>query len=70
MTPKMHHVIIGMKGGVIMVSKRVRVTLRLSDKLNQELSKVAEQEQSSKNRIMVLACRDFVEDWKKKNAEK
>lgn len=53
-----------------MVSNRVRVTLRLSDKLNQELSKVAEQEQSSKNRIMVLACRDFVEDWKKKNAEK
>lgn len=53
-----------------MVSNRVRVTLRLSDKLNQELSKVAEQEQSSKNRIMVLACRDFVEDWKKRNNRK
>lgn len=52
------------------MSKRIRFTLRLSDELNKALEVLAKEEESSKNRMIVLACKELIKDYEAKQEER
>ncbi|AXU64253.1 hypothetical protein ACTPDT_05050 [Clostridioides difficile] len=47
--------------------EKVRMTVRLVPKLNQDVQKIAKKCGKSKNSIIIDACWDFVEKIKKEN---
>lgn len=47
------------------MSKVSRFTVRLADWIDDEVKKIAKEEESSRNRIINIACKYYVEKWKK-----
>lgn len=47
------------------MSKSSRFTVRLTDWIDDEVKMIAKEEESSRNRIINIACKQYVEKWKK-----
>lgn len=47
------------------MAKSSRFTVRLTDWIDDEVKMIAKEEESSRNRIINIACKCYVEKWKK-----